>query len=368
LIISFSPPIGINRGFINERFSKILSDSNVVDRYFDGKLTKELFDAYAKLSYKPLLNGALSMAKQGYPVYLALSGLFLENAGKYSPDLLNVIKEAASSGNLYIVNTTLYNGLYPLCKNSADEIAEQLRMNSAILSKFGLKVSDITVMPFLIYNEQVEKGAKASGATSVLSEEIEGFSSHKFVYESQSGDIRVIIRNRKASRAAYDGAFEELSDVDGVIYLEAEQLVNKGYKFVDVLVNYISHGGISLSSINETVSPVTNGTLYVQENISLHDADYDEDAFNAGFAQRTLFDKTCKLLDYVRSLGDAKLIQVWRLLMQADNFMCMSDRQNRRIKLIADPDEAKLLNAYILADFEGKVASLYVRKKATVLK
>lgn len=363
LIISFSPPIGMNRGFINERLGKILSDSNVVDRYFDGKLTKELFDAYAKLSYEPLLNGALSMTKQGYPVYLALSGLFLENAGKYSPELLNMIKDAASSGNLYIANTTLYNGLYPLCKNSVEEMAEQLKMNSAILSKFGLKVSEVTVMPFLIYNEQVERAAKASGATAVLTEEIEGFSNHKFVYGSQSGDIRVIIRNRKASRAAYDGAFEGLTDVDGVIYLEAEQLVNRGHKFVDVLVNYISHGGIALSTMGDTVSPVTNGTLYVQENISLHDADYGEDAFNSGFAQRTLFDKTCKLLDYIRNLGDAKLIQVWRLLMQGDNFMCMSDRQSRRLKVIADPDEAKLLNTYMLADFEGKVASIYVRKK-----
>lgn len=357
----------MNRGFINERFSKILSDSNVVDRYFDGKLTKELFEAYAKFSYKPLLNGVLSMTKQGYPVYLAISGLFLENAGKYYPELLNKIKDASNSGQLLIANTTLYNGLYPLCKNSAEEIAEQLKMNGAILNKFGLKVSEVVVMPFLIYNEQVEKATKASGSNSVLTEEINGFSNHKFVYGTQSGDIRVIIRNRKASEAAYDGVFEGLTEVDGVIYLEAEQMANRGEKFIGVLMNYIAQGGITLSNISDAVSPVTNGTLYVPENMALHDMDYGDSAFNADFAQRTLFDKACRLLDYTRTLGDARLIQVWRLLMQADNYICMSTGQSRRLKTIADSDEAKLLNAYVLADFEGKVASTYIRKKTQVV-
>ncbi len=366
LVISFSPPLGMNRGFINERFSKILNDSNVVDRYFDAKLTKELFEAYAKFSYKPLLNGVLSMTKQGYPVYLAISGLFLENAGKYYPELLNKIKDASNSGQLQIANTTLYSGLYPLCKNSVEEMAEQLKMNGAILNKFGLKISEIAVMPFLIYNEQVEKAAKASGATAVLTEEMDGFSNHKFVYGTQSGDIRVIIRNRKASEAAYDGAFEGLTDVDGVIYLEAEQLVNRGEKFIGVLTNYMAQGGISLGSVSDSVSPVTNGTLYVPDNMALHDADYGDDAFNSDFAQRTLFDKACRLLDYTRTLGDARLIQVWRLLMQADNYICMGNSRSRRLKTVAEPDEAKLLNAYVLADFEGKVASTYVRKKSQV--
>ncbi|MEM0123251.1 MAG: hypothetical protein QXI38_01950, partial [Conexivisphaerales archaeon] len=306
----------------------------------------------------------LSMTKQGYPVYLAISGLFLENAGKYYSELLNKIKDASNSGQLLIANTMLYSGLYPLCKNSVEEMAEQLKMNSAILNKFGLKVSEVTVMPFLIYNEQVEKAAKASGSTTVLTEEMDGFSNHKFVYGTQSGDIRVIIRNRKASEAAYEGAFEGLTDVDGIIYLEAEQLVNMGEKFIGVLMNYIAQGGITLGSISDAISPVTNGTIYVPDNLALHDIDYGSNAFNTDLAQRTLFDKACRLLDYTRTLGDAKLIQVWRLLMQADNYICMGNTQSRRLKTIAEPDEAKLLNAYVLADFEGKVASTYARKKS----
>jgi len=364
LVISFSPPLGLNRGFINERFNKILNDSNIVDRYFDGKLTKELFEAYTKLSYRQLLNGVISITKQGYPVYMAISGLFLENAGKYSPELLNQLKDASNSGKLMIVNTTLYGGLYPLCRNSVEEMAEQLKMNSAILGKFGLKASEIAVMPFLIFNEQVEKAAKASGATTVITEEMDGFSNHKFVYGTQLGDLRVVIRNRKASEAAYEGMFEGLSDVDGVIYLEAEQLINRGEKFVSVLTNYISKGGIALGNIGDSTSPVTTGTLYVPENMALYDQAYGNDLLKMDFAQRTIFDKTCKLLDYTKMLGDAKLVQVWRLLMQADNYFCMSSSHYRRLKTIADPDEAKLLNTYVLADFEGKVANTYIRKKS----
>ncbi|MGC8557754.1 MAG: hypothetical protein ACP5NC_02025 [Nitrososphaeria archaeon] len=364
LVISFSPPLGMNRGFINERFNKILNDSNIVDRYFDGKLTKELFEAYTKFSYRQLLNGVVSITKQGYPVYLAISGLFLENAGKYSPELLNQLKDASNSGKLMIANTTLYGGLYPLCKNSVEEMAEQLRMNNAIIGKFGLKASEIVVMPFLIFNEQVEKAAKASGATTVITEEMDGFSNHKFVYGTQSSDLRVVIRNRKASEAAYEGMFEGLSDVDGVIYLEAEQLINRGEKFVNVLINYISKGGIALGNMGDSTSPVTTGTLFVPENMALYDLAYGNDLLKMDFAQRTIFDKTCKLLDYTRMLGDTKLVQVWRLLMQADNYLCMSGSHYRRLKIIAEPDEAKLLNTYVLADFEGKVANTYIRKKS----
>ncbi len=41
----------------------------------------------------------------------------------------------------------------------------------------------------------------------------------------------------------------------------------------------------------------------------------------------------------------------------------MIGENTKRAKLIADPDEAKIVYSYVLSDFEGKIATMVLKKK-----
>ncbi len=108
-----------------------------------------------------------------------------------------------------------------------------------------------------------------------------------------------------------------------------------------------------------------SGTLYAPGRPYLYDLSYGSPTplWEREKAQSMLLSKACSLLSYVRWLGDQKMLQIWRILLQADLFLAMTDEQSRRARVMADKEEAKLSYAYIVGDFEGKLASMILKKK-----
>ncbi|MGC9208882.1 MAG: hypothetical protein ACP5GH_03395 [Nitrososphaeria archaeon] len=364
-VISFDPSLPINRLFINERFVRIINDLNIVERYFDNRLVKEMFEYYDRNVYRPLANAALTAAKLNLPVYMAVTGVFLEMAYKYDQELFKKIYAASSTGKVKIIPSTFYGGLYPLCESSGEEIGEQVKLVSELTAKYGLQRAPVAVMPYLIYNEWVEKGAKAAGAEYVITEEVDGFTSHRYLYTNSSNDLRIVIRNREASLALADGQFDRLGkDVEGLIYVSAEEVAQKGEAFAEVLGNYIYRGGLDLKEVPPSKLPAS-GTLYAPGRPYLYDLSYGSPTplWEREKAQTMLLSKACSLLSYVRWLGDQRMLQIWRILLQADLFLAMTGEPSRRAKVMADKEEAKLSYAYILGDFEGKLASMILKKK-----
>jgi hypothetical protein len=364
LIVSFDPPLPLNRLFVSERFVRIIHELNIVERYFDNKMVKEMFDYYDKNSYRPLVNALLTAAKLNMPVYVSTTGVFLEMAYKYDQELFKQIYAASSTGKLKVIPSTFYGGLYPLCENSGEEIGEQLKLVSDLAGKYGLNKASACVMPYLIYNESAEKGAKAAGIETLITEEVNGFTDHRFVYTNVSGDLRIAIRNRELSEALTTGSFENIGNKDGIIFISAEEIAAKGQKYAEVVGNYIYNGGLDLAEIPPVKNPTT-GTLYAPQKPYLFNTSYSDGSplWYRSKSQTMLMDKMCAIYQYVKWLGDQKLLQVWRILMQADLFYSLIGDNTRRAKLIADPDEAKIVYSYILSDFEGKLATMVLKKK-----
>ena len=364
LVVSFDPPLPLNRAFVSERFIRIINDLNIVERYFDNKLVKELFDYYDKNSYKPLIKSLLTLAKLNKPAYASVTGVFLEMIYKYDQESFKALQAASATGNIKIIPSAFYGGLYPLCANSGDEIGEQIKLVSDLITKYGLQKAQAAAMPFLIYNSEVEKGAKASGVEAVITEEVEGFTDHRFVYSNLGGEVKVISRNRKASEALANGDFDQAKPIDGVIYISAEEIAQKGPKFAEVLGNYFYNSDLDLGPLPSSNSPAT-GTIYVPQGQCLQNLSYydGKPVWSKQKAQRMLMDKMCGLLTYVKWLGDQKLLQIWRILMQGDIFLSLTEDQVKRVKIITDPNEALIAYSYVLGDFEGKLASLILKKK-----
>ncbi len=366
-MIYLSPPLALNRLFLSERFGRIINDTNVIDRYFDGRLTKEIFERYSKNLYRPIAS-ALSVAiKQGSSVYVAATGLFYELANKYDPELLSSLLMLAKTERLKVGLSTLYGGLYGLCEGSEAEIQDQVKVNAGLVEKFGIKPEGFAVMPFFMYNANIERGLKGTGVQYLITEEFNGFNDHRFVYTSQGGELKILSRNRNASLALQSARFEEVKGADGVLAIRAENISGKGQQFVEVLANYIFNGGLNLADIeNSVLSP--SGTLYVPNGFSIYDLELGTNpAWSSNLFQRILTGKLCQLLEYIRSVGDAKLLQIWRLLMQGDALLSMDGSIPDSLRLVADSEEAKLLISYLVGDFEGRVANTVLRKRAKTL-
>ncbi len=364
LIISFDPPLPLNRLFVSERFVRIIHELNIVERYFDNKMVKEMFEYYDKNAYRPLISALLTAAKLNMPVYISTTGVFLEMASKYDQELFKQIYAASASGKLKVLPSTFYGGLYPLCESSGEEIGEQLKLVSDLIGKYNLNKASVGIMPYLFYNEPVEKGAKLAGIETVVTEEVNGFTDHRFVYTNVSGDLKIAIRNRELSEALSSGSFENINSKEGIIYLSAEELASKGEKYAEIIGNLIYNGGLELVELPPIKNPTT-GTLYAPQKPYLFNLSYSDGSplWYRSKAQTMLLDKMCALYTYVKWLGDQKLLQVWRILMQSDLFFSLIGENTRRAKLIADPDEAKIIYSYILSDFEGKIATMVLKKK-----
>ena len=364
IIISFDPPLPLNRLFVSERFVRIIHELNIVERYFDNKMVKEMFEYYDKNAYRPLVSALLTATKLNMPVYISTTGVFLEMASKYDQELFKQIYAASSSGKLKVLPSTFYGGLYPLCENSGEEIGEQLKLVSDLIGKYNLNKAPVGIMPYLFYNESVEKGAKLAGIETVITEEVNGFTDHRFVYTNVSGDLKIAIRNRELSEALSSGSFENVNSKEGIIYLSAEELASKGEKYAEIIGNLIYNGGLDIVELPPTKNPTT-GTLYAPQKPYLFNLSYSDGSplWYRSKAQTMLIDKMCALYTYVKWLGDQKLLQVWRILMQSDLFFSLIGENTRRAKLIADPDEAKIVYSYILSDFEGKIATMVLKKK-----
>ncbi|MDP8023254.1 MAG: hypothetical protein ACP5LF_02895 [Nitrososphaeria archaeon] len=364
LIISFDPPLPLNRLFVSERFVRIIHELNIVERYFDNKMVKEMFEYYDKNAYRPLISALLTATKLNMPVYISTTGVFLEMASKYDQELFKQIYAASASGKLKVLPSTFYGGLYPLCESSGEEIGEQLKLVSDLIGKYNLNKASVGIMPYLFYNESVEKGAKLAGIETVVTEEVNGFTDHRFVYTNVSGDLKIAIRNRELSEALSSGSFENINSKEGIIYLSAEELASKGEKYAEIIGNLIYNGGLELVELPPIKNPTT-GTLYAPQKPYLFNLSYSDGSplWYRSKAQTMLLDKMCALYTYVKWLGDQKLLQVWRILMQSDLFFSLIGENTRRAKLIADPDEAKIVYSYILSDFEGKIATMVLKKK-----
>ncbi len=367
IIIGFDPPLPLNRLFISERFVRIIHELNIVERYFDNKLVKEMFEYYDKNAYRPLVNSLLTATKLNMPVYISPTGVFLEMAFKYDQELFKQIHVASSTGKLKVLPSTFYGGLYPLCENSGEEIGEQLKLVSDLIGKYNLSRAPIGVMPYLFYNESVEKGAKIAGLETIVTEEVNGFTDHRFMYTNVSGDLKIAIRNRELSEALSSGSFENISNKEGIIYLSAEEIASKGGKYAEIVGNLIYNGDFDLAELPPIKNPTT-GTLYAPQKPYLFNLSYSDGSpmWYKSKAQMIFIDKLCSLYSYIKWLGDQKLLQVWRILLQSDLIFSLIGENTKRSKLIADPDEAKILYSFILSDFEGKVASMVLKKKEKV--
>ena len=180
------------------------NDSNYYYDNYNGRQSNErIFRKVAKKSYYPMLN-LLSENMDKYPefkVSLSITGTWLEQAEKWEPDLIRIIRRMVDSKQAEIVGETYYHSLAYFY--NLDEFNDQVKMHAETIKRlFGVEPKVFRNTEFA-YNDSLARWAEAQGYEAILAEgwdKILGWRSPNHVYRPIGcKNIKLLLKNYRLS-------------------------------------------------------------------------------------------------------------------------------------------------------------------------
>lgn len=180
------------------------NDSNYYYDNYNGRQSNErIFRKVAKKSYYPMLN-LLSENMDKFPefkVSLSITGTWLEQAEKWEPDLIRIIRRMVDSKQAEIVGETYYHSLAYFY--NLDEFNDQVKMHAETIKRlFGVEPKVFRNTEFA-YNDSLARWAEAQGYEAILAEgwdKVLGWRSPNHVYRPIGcKNIKLLLKNYRLS-------------------------------------------------------------------------------------------------------------------------------------------------------------------------
>ncbi|MCR4322793.1 MAG: glycoside hydrolase family 57 protein [Candidatus Azambacteria bacterium] len=350
------------------------SDHEYFNDDSESKLNnKKIFQKVAEKCYIPA-NRILLESLRAHPefrVSFSLSGVFLEQAELYAPEVLNSFYQLAKTGQVEFLSETYHHSLAALY--SFEEFKKQVLMHRDIVQKFFGVRPRVFRNTELIYNNEIAGWAEQLGFEGILAEGVDnvlGWRSPNFVYTAKNTEtIKVLLKNYRLSD---DVAFRFSSREWAEWPLDAKKFAtwitehNGGGEVINLFMDYETFGEHQWESTGifnflrslprevleaspdnnfKTPSEVcttypTKGTFDVDRHISWADVERDLSAWRSNAMQHTALDAVYALERDVCASGDTQLIEDWRRMQTSDHFYYMCT------KWFADGDVHKYFNPY----------------------
>ncbi len=339
----------------------------------DGKLNnRKIFEKVARKCYLPANEMMLRLLNRHpeFKISYSLSGVFLEQAERYAPEVLNSFYKLAQTGRVELLSETYYHSLAALY--SFDEFKRQIDMHRALIRTFFGVTPAVFRNTELIYSNEIARYAERLGFTGILAEgadDVLGWRSPNFVYKPKGADtIKLLLKNYKLSD---DIAFRFSSRDWPEWPLTAEKFArwvsehNGNGEVVNLFMDYetfgehqwdstgifdflrelpgriLSHPDNDFKTPSEVVRAYpTRGELDVARYVSWADIERDLSAWRSNAMQEAALGALYRLEGEVLSSGDERLAEDWRKLQTSDHFYYMCT------KWFADGDVHKYFNPY----------------------
>ncbi len=342
--------------------------SFVEDKEFiDYDRNREIFNKIADKCYIPMTKLLINLIKE-YPefkVNFSLTGVFMEQAEMFRPDVISVFQELFDTGNMELLDETYYHSLAYLV--GRDEFIEQVKQHSTLMYhyfKFHPKIFRNTEA---LYSNDIADAVAKLGYNGIIAEgwdRVLGWRSPNYVYTNPENSIKVLLRNYKLSD---DIAFRFSTHTWSEFPLTADKysnwIANNEGSTVNLFMDYETFGehqwkdtgifdfmrdlpgkliskGVGFNKVSEAIKAKSVGAVDVPYSLSWADMDRDLSAWLGNQMQDAAFDKLKKMKDEVMLSENKDLIRRWRILQTSDNFYYMST------KWFADGDIHKYFNAY----------------------
>ncbi|MCI0542688.1 glycoside hydrolase family 57 protein [bacterium] len=348
-------------------------DSQYFNDASGGKLNnKKIIEKVAGKCYLPA-NAVLLELLNKHPefkVSFSLSGIFLEQLERYSPETLRSFQKLTETGRVEILSETYYHSLSFLY--SKDEFKRQVEMHKKkIKALFGV-IPTIFRNTELIYNNELAKIVEEMGYKGILAEgadHILGWRSPNFLYQPVgTKKIKVLLKNyRLSDDIAFRFSSRDWSEwpLSASKFAHWVSQVNGGGNVVNLFMDYETFGehqwedtGIFnfLRALPEEIyrHPDNNfvtpseavdkyesmGELDVHHFVSWADVERDTSAWLSNSMQWEVAAKLYELESSVLATKDIGIIHDWRRLQTSDHlyYMCT--------KWFNDGDVHKYFNPY----------------------
>lgn len=347
-------------------------DHDYFTTHEDRLSNKKIFHKVANKCYLPANALFLKLLKQ-HPelkISYSLSGVFMEQAEEYYPEVIESFQKLVQTGQVEILEETYFHSLSFLY--SKNEFRHQIDMHrKKVDSLFGVKPK-VFRNTELIFHNDIAKEIEELGYDGILAEgadHILGWRNPNFVYHpKETSKIKLLLKNYRLSD---DIAFRFSCKEWDSYPLTADQFaewvsqVNGNGHLVNLFMDYETFGehqwedtgifdflahlpaAVLRNPDNSFVTPSeaiakydSFGELDFPHFVSWADTERDLSAWLSNHIQVDALKKIYSLEDKVLATKDEKLIHDWRKLQTSDHFYYMCT------KWFSDGDVHKYFNPY----------------------
>jgi alpha-amylase len=361
-------------------------EDKIEEFYFEDPLNREVFHKVADKCYFPATTMLLDAVKKfkdydkPFKVAYGLSGTFLEQAKRYTPELLDIYKELADTGLVEFCGETYYHSLSSLFDAEKADFTLQVQKHSnTIYDLFGQRPS-VFRNTEMLFNNGVAKAVQDLGFKGIVTEGVDwlmqGWRSPDFVYQSPCG-LPVLLRNYRLSddigyrfpnenwssyplRAeTFAGWLAGNTDPSVLLAMDYEAIgehiwAEKGiFDFLWNLPEQVAaFPQLEWSTPSDMIARVpTTGEISVDDfqTISWADQERDTSAWLRNEMQQICFEEMKRLEESIIKTGSDIYMDVWRKMQTSDHLYYLSD------KSLSDGDVHKYFSAY------GSLAESFTR-------
>jgi alpha-amylase len=405
IVLDIHQPIKLNKAFPYERAKRIAEGSSLIDRYFDKSLNQELFSSMSKKCYRPALETILAIIQDNrnlsYPpkIALNLTGLFLEQMGRYEPELVNLVKKLLDTKMVELLGGTYFHSLASLYPGDRGEFIEQIKIHREYVKKFFGVDTKVFANTGYIYNDGIGKSVEEMGFEGLLAEGTERVlaerSLNRIYCSKGAAGLKILFRHQRLANDISINFFRRewseypltadkyagwLSSICGDIITISSSIetLAEGHSTPSDIFEFLRRlpvetnirGNLEWTTPSEAILRCpSSGVILIPETntISCDGERKDMTPWLGNNMQRISYDRMASLGPYVTEISDNNVAQIWRLLQQSDHLKYMStertelSNERRYYTPYSSPAEAYAVFNSVFTDFEGKVATIVQR-------
>ena len=179
------------------------NDHNYFNGQESGQNNKEIFLKVANKSYRPMLSLLEDLVDRydKFSFSLSISGIFLEQAKEYAPDVIDTLKRLVASNKVEIVGETYYHSLAFFF--SPLEFERQVELHKRIIKELFNVEPKVFRNTELAYNNELAVWADSKGYRGILAEgwdPILEWRSPNYVYRPVgTNNIKLLLKNYQLS-------------------------------------------------------------------------------------------------------------------------------------------------------------------------
>lgn len=349
--------------------------------YFSGdgdQDNKEIFLKVANKSYRPMnaLLEKLLHEHPGFCLSLSLSGVFLEQAEQFAPDVIESFQRLVKTGRVELLASPYHHSLAFFYDQS--EFEKQVALHAEKIKQlFGVSPK-VLANTELAYNDELGAWAEVHGYNGVLAEgwdKILSWRSPNYVYQPKGTTrTRLLLKNyRLSDDIAFRFSNKKWSGWPLTAETYSSWVTASGGSLVNLFMDYETFGehqwkehgiftffgrfvkkwlaaGGQFNTVSQALLNAPVGDVSMPETVTWADSERDLTAWNGNDLQREALRYAYQLAPRVLASGDSQLISDWRNLQTSDHYYYMCTKWS------SDGD----VHAYFSPYSSPYEASLYV--------